>query len=156
MRTEQERKIEEAWDMIIRHVIEHAKWRKGLESTPQRCAIYARVTRKTAKDELDQQVASCMRFIAGREPWTLDATMIFCDRGRDERPYNRPGFNQLLAHAERRDFDLLVVTRPLKNLFPSPDLHQIEALKALEERLKQAGVQCINPVGNAENQVASD
>lgn len=143
MRTEQERKIDEAWDMIIRGVIQYGKWREELESTPQRCAVYARVGRKTAQDELDQQVAACQRFIAGRQRWTLDPTMIFLDRGRDDRPYNRAGFNQLLVHAVRKDFDLIVVAQSLDELFPSPEMTQRATYEAFKERLAQAGVEWI-------------
>src|SRR6266478_5726146 len=74
--------------------------------TAMRAAIYARFSSELQRDEsIEDQVEVCRRQIE-RQGWTV--TKIYSDRAQSGASKFRPQYQQMIADAERKQFDILV------------------------------------------------
>src|SRR5215472_12331948 len=72
-----------------------------------RCAIYARFSSDRQKESsIDDQVRNC-EHRAAREGWTV--THRYADRAISGSTAERPGYQQMLADAKAKQFEVLLV-----------------------------------------------
>ena len=113
-------------------------------STPQRAAIYARVS--TLDQEPENQLAELRRYVAARG-WTA---VEFVDRGVSGTRDRRPALDRLIRDAKRRKFDVLIcwrldrLGRSLKHLVTLLD--ELGALGVAFVSLGE-GIDCTTPAG---------
>ena len=72
-----------------------------------KAAIYARYSSdKQSESSIDDQVRVCKAY-AKREGWTVGP--IYADKAQSGTKVNRPNYQKMLAEAEERKFDILLM-----------------------------------------------
>ena len=113
-------------------------------STPQRAAVYARVS--TLDQEPENQLAELKQYVGARG-WTA---VEYVDHGISGAKERRPALDALLRDARRRRFDVLIcwrldrLGRSLKHLVTLLD--ELQALGVAFVSLGE-GIDCTTPAG---------
>src|SRR5579871_6049871 len=99
---------------------------------PLRVAIYARFSSELQRDEsIEDQIEVCRREVE-RQGWTI--AKVYSDRAQSGASKFRPQYQQMIADAERKQFDILVceaLDRLGRKLADIADLH---------DRMSYAGI----------------
>jgi site-specific DNA recombinase len=90
----------------------------------KRAVIYARYSSENQRDaSIDDQVEVCRRYVAA-QGWTL--VQVYSDRAVSGASMHRAGYQQMIADAERRSFDVIAceaIDRIGRRLSDVADLH---------------------------------